>query len=59
MRSFRIENELIGSNGVKIIMYDYTKHVEKHSAEAFSCNRTACTLESVVLKMINGVRFSR
>ena len=29
MRSFRIENELIGSNGVKIIMYDYNKHVEK------------------------------
>ena len=28
-RSFQIENELIGSNEVKIIMYDYNKHVEK------------------------------
>jgi len=29
VRSFEIENELIGSNEVKIIMYDYNKHVEK------------------------------
>lgn len=45
MRSFEIENELIGSNEVKIIMYDYNKHVEKKNCtQAFSCNRTACTL---------------